>query len=66
MDWSDRDPIVEALTVTYPDVNRADLSLDQVTDFVQRLPEFSGHSAVPEPKYIQDILWAWMKSADQG
>ena len=63
--WSKSAEIAAALLCAYPDVSRLALTREQLLEMVVSLPDFADAPQAPSTRYLDHILWTWMRLADE-
>lgn len=63
--WSKNADIAAALLHAYPEVDRLALTREQLSEMVISLPGFADAPQAPSTRYLDHILWTWMRLADE-
>ena len=63
--WKDIPDVAAALEHYYPDVERLDLTAEDLRQLIVALPEFRDEAQPPSRADLDSILWHWMRVADK-
>jgi FeS assembly protein IscX len=66
LSWSNSADIAAALLEAHPETERLSLSHEKLLQLIRTLPGFIDKPVPPQPKYLDHILWTWMRLADGG
>lgn len=66
LSWANSVDIATALLEAYPETDRLALNHDRLLPLILALPGFNDTRMPPQPKYLDHILWTWMRLADDA
>jgi FeS assembly protein IscX len=66
LSWSNSTAIAAALLEACPETERLSLTHEKLLRLIHALPAFDDQPIPPQPKYLDHILWTWMRLADDG